>query len=61
MTLKLFLFIALVVGGVLGWVNSRIKRENVPEHMRKEYDLFSVIIGMLGAMIVVVAMYVIFS
>ena len=61
MGFKLALLIAMVVGAILGWVNSTIKRDQVPKEFLHGYILISILLGSVAFMIVIIGVFALFE
>jgi hypothetical protein len=61
MGFKLALLIAMVVGAILGWVNSMIKRDQVPKEYLHGYILVSILLGAVAFMIVIIGVFALFE
>lgn len=61
MGFKLALLIAMVVGAILGWINSTIKRDQVPKEFLHGYILVSILLGSVAFMIVIIGVFALFE
>lgn len=61
MGFKLTLLIAMVVGAILGWINSTIKRDQVPKEFLHGYILVSILLGSVCMMIVIIGIFTLFG
>ena len=61
MGFKLALLIAMIVGAILGWVNSMIKRDQVPKEFLHGYILVSILLGAVAFMIVIIGVFALFG
>jgi hypothetical protein len=58
---KLAILIAMIVGAILVWVNSTIKRELVPKEYLHGYILVSILLGAVAFMIVIIGVFALFD